>query len=102
MSDFRKAILELLEDDARISAKQIATMLDVTEQQVHDEIASMEQEGIILAYKPIINTDKTEHGEDVYKRQTNMCSIWRWKCCALTNKEAYSESLRQMCKEVTR
>ena len=65
MSDFRKAILELLEHDARMDAAQIAVMLGTSEQQVRDEIERMEQEGIILAYKTIINTDKADHGERV-------------------------------------
>ena len=49
MNEFRISILEMLEQDSRISHKEMAMQLGTTEKSVSDEILAMEQEGIILA-----------------------------------------------------
>ena len=42
-------IVKILAENARISDREIATMLDMTEDQVHEEIARLESMGIIRA-----------------------------------------------------
>lgn len=51
-------ILEILEKDARISNAQIAVMTGMSEAEVEKEISKLENEKIILGYKPLINKDK--------------------------------------------
>lgn len=56
---YKKQILALLEQDARLSAAQIARMLDASEEDVTAAIAELERAGVILGYKTIIDWDKT-------------------------------------------
>lgn len=56
----RKDILELLENDSRISIEQIAVMLGKTIDEVANEIQKMEDEQIICGYSTLINWDKTD------------------------------------------
>ena len=51
-------ILQLLEQDARITPERIAKILDMSEQEVVDTIHKYEKENIILGYKTIIDWDK--------------------------------------------
>ena len=51
-------ILQLLEQDARITPARIAKILDMPEQEVIDAIHKYEKENIILGYKTIIDWDK--------------------------------------------
>ncbi len=51
-------ILEILEKDARISNARIAVMTGMSEAEVEKEISKLENEKIILGYKPLINKDK--------------------------------------------
>lgn len=53
-------ILKLLENDARLTAKQLSVMLDVDEKVIQNEIDSLEQNGTILGYKAMIDWEKTE------------------------------------------
>ena len=55
-----KEILKLLENDARINSKQIATMLGTTSAEVAKLIKQAEKDRIILKYKTVINWDKVE------------------------------------------
>lgn len=61
--DLRAAILEVLEDDARIPAEEIAVMVGADADEVTREIAGMEEENIILRYAPVIDWQKV-HGDD--------------------------------------
>ena len=63
MNDLEMRILEVLTDDARTSAKQIAVMLGREEAEVSAAIRSMEERRIILKYPALINWDKVESGE---------------------------------------
>jgi len=54
----QRAILETLEQDARISAEQIADMLGVDADQVRETIRQMEASGIIRRYKTVIDWDR--------------------------------------------
>ena len=53
-------ILKLLEKDARLSAEQIATALDLDVTEVKNEIVCMEKSGVILGYNTVVDWEKTE------------------------------------------
>lgn len=53
-------LLRLLEDNARLEIGQIATMLNMTEDEVRAAIREYEQSGVIRGYKTIIDWDKTD------------------------------------------
>lgn len=50
-------ILEILANDARISAAEIARMTGKTEVQVQEAISRYEKDGTIVRYKTVINPD---------------------------------------------
>ena len=50
-------ILSLLEKNARIANEEIATITGLSLAEVEKEIAEMEEDGIICAYKGVINRD---------------------------------------------
>lgn len=56
----RNKILTLLEQDATIEHNQIAVMLDMSIQEVEQEIEKMTKEGILLRSKALINWEKTD------------------------------------------
>ncbi len=51
-------ILKLLEKDGRLSAQQIAAMLDMDQKEVEAVIAKCETDGIILKYMTLVDWDK--------------------------------------------
>ena len=55
-----ETMLQLLENDCRLTPEQLATRLgrDVTE--VKETLRCLEQEGVILGYKALIDWDKTD------------------------------------------
>ncbi len=53
-------ILKLLENDSRLTAAQIADMIGHTEEEVKGAIAEYEKNGTIVAYKTLIDWDKTD------------------------------------------
>ena len=55
-----RKILEMLEAGGRLTAKQIALMLDKEEGEIRDMIEKFEKEGVILGYKAIVDWDKTD------------------------------------------
>ena len=55
-----RKILEMLEADGRLTAKQIALMLDKEEGEIRDMIQRFEADGVILGYKAIVDWDKTD------------------------------------------
>ena len=55
-----RKILEMLEADGRLTAKQIALMLDKEEGEIRDMIKKFEKEGVILGYKAIVDWEKTD------------------------------------------
>ena len=55
-----KQILEKLENDCRISPKNLALMLDKEEGEIRDIVESLEKEKIIIGYKAVIDWDKTD------------------------------------------
>ena len=56
----RNSILGLLERNAKLTAKEIASMLALSEDDVKNEISAMEEEQLICGYHAFINWDKTE------------------------------------------
>lgn len=57
-NDMNVKILKLIESDARLTEKDIATICGLDEAEVRAELASMEADGIIRGYKGIVDWDK--------------------------------------------
>ena len=55
----RDKILKNLAQNARLSSKDLAAMLDSSPEEIKDMIQEMEEEGIICGYPTLINWDKT-------------------------------------------
>ena len=55
-----RKILRLMENDARISTADIATVVGISESEVEEAIRSMEAEGIIRGYKTIIDRERID------------------------------------------
>ncbi len=53
-----KEILKILQDDARTTTKQIASMTGIPSAEVTKHIKQAEKERVILKYKTVINWDK--------------------------------------------
>jgi DNA-binding Lrp family transcriptional regulator len=53
-----QALIDLLEKNALTPREDIARMLDMTVEQVEEEISRLEREGVILGYQTIINREK--------------------------------------------
>ena len=54
------SILKLLENDSRLTAKEIAAMLELDEKDVASAIEEYEKNGTIVAYKTLVDWDKTD------------------------------------------
>ncbi len=54
----KEQILKLLEKNARLSNKEIAVMLGITEEAVGAAIAELEKSGILKGYSAVIDWDK--------------------------------------------
>lgn len=63
MDKLQKDIINILTEDARLTAKKIAQMLGKTEQEIADSITDMENNGTIVKYTTITNAD--EDSEEV-------------------------------------
>lgn len=55
-----KSMLELLENDATLTAEQLAAMLGGNAEDIRKEIRAYEKDGTIVGYKTLIDWDKTE------------------------------------------
>ena len=58
-----KDILRILENDARITDKQLASMTGVPAAEVSKTVKQAEKDRLILKYKTVINWDKVEAGQ---------------------------------------
>ena len=58
-----KDILKILENDARTTSRQIATMTGAPVTEVNRTIKHAEQDRIILKYKTVVNWDKVEEDQ---------------------------------------
>lgn len=61
-----KDILKILENDARVTDKQIATMTGKSAAEVNEAISRAEKDRVILKYKTVVNWDKVESDEQVW------------------------------------
>ena len=52
-------ILELLQDEAKLTAKQLAVMLNESEEDVQKAIAQYERDGVINGYHALVNWERT-------------------------------------------
>lgn len=53
-------ILDILKEDSRVSTKDIAIMLGISEEEVKIKIKELEEKNIIVKYTTVINEDKLE------------------------------------------
>ena len=53
-------ILQLLEDNGRLTAEQLAVMCGRTVEDIKATMKRLEDEGVILGYKALIDWDKTD------------------------------------------
>lgn len=53
-------LLSLLSENARLSTKQLAVMLNLTEAEVAEKISAYEKQGIIRGYKALVNWEKVD------------------------------------------
>ena len=53
-------LLKLLDENARLTDAQLATMLDCSEADVRAQITALEKNGAIRAYKAVVDWDKTD------------------------------------------
>lgn len=58
--EHREEILKLLETNSRLTAKEVAIMLDLDEKIVIDKISELEADKIIAGYHTIINWEQTD------------------------------------------
>ncbi len=56
-------LLNLLDENARLSTAQLAAMLNKTENEIAEEIAAYEKAGIIRGYKALINWEKVDENK---------------------------------------
>ena len=56
----KRLILEILENNSRISVEDLAAMLGKTPEDIMEAMAEMEGENIICGYSTLINWDKTD------------------------------------------
>ena len=56
----REELLRLIQNNSRIELKELAVMLGTEEAVVANELADMEQEGVICGYYTLINWDNTD------------------------------------------
>ena len=55
----REQILSVIEKNSRIDTKELAIRLGTTEAAIVEEMAAMENEGVICGYHTMINWEKT-------------------------------------------
>ena len=60
MKNLQNSILDILKNDARTTANEIAVMLGASEDEVKSAIAQMEKQGVIVKYTAIVNDEKLQ------------------------------------------
>ncbi len=58
-------ILELLEDNARISIEDLGKLSGKSKKEIEKAIKKYEEEGVIVKYKALINKDKVKNNQQV-------------------------------------
>lgn len=67
LQDKDKNILELLQENAKLTVMQIAKKLDLRPSTVHDRIKRMERSGIIKKYVAIVDKNKLDYKLTFYQ-----------------------------------
>jgi len=65
MEDVKIRLLQVLEQNHRVSTKTLATMLKVSEEEVKEMIKEMEEAKIILGYVTLVDWGKTGDNDNV-------------------------------------
>lgn len=60
MNDLKPLVLDLLCQDCRMPVNQIAVMLNVTEEDVSAAIRQMEEDRVIVQYRPVVDWNQTD------------------------------------------
>ncbi|MEM0202377.1 MAG: Lrp/AsnC family transcriptional regulator [Archaeoglobaceae archaeon] len=60
MEDFEIEMLRILEENARISCEELAETLGVSVETVKESLKKLEENGVILKYKAIVNWEKLQ------------------------------------------
>ena len=60
-------ILEILSNDARVSAAEIAKMTGKSEASIKKAVTTYEKEGVIVGYKTVINSDLVEDSRSLVR-----------------------------------
>ena len=58
--ELKNKILSLVESDARLTKEKIAVMLNESTEKVAEIIEELENEGVVLGYKALVDWDKTD------------------------------------------
>ena len=61
MEKIKQSIIALLQDNARYSNEQIATMLNISVDEVCNAIKALENDGVIVKYTAVINNDRANN-----------------------------------------
>ena len=60
MKDIKTELINLLAENARYSYKELSAILGISEKDAEAAVKGLEQEGVIVKYSAIINTEKTQ------------------------------------------
>jgi DNA-binding Lrp family transcriptional regulator len=60
VNELKNKVLSLVENDARLTKEKIAVMLDKSVDEIAQVIEELENEGVILGYKALVDWDKTD------------------------------------------
>ncbi len=60
MEDFEIELLKILEDNARVNYDELSERLGVDAETIRSSIKKLEEEGVILKYKTIVNWEKVQ------------------------------------------
>lgn len=60
MEDFEIELLKILEDNARVNLDELSERLGVDVETIRRSIKKLEEEGVILKYKTIVNWEKVQ------------------------------------------
>ena len=58
--ELKNKVLSLIENDARLTKERIAIMLDESVEAVAQAIEELENDGVVLGYKALVDWDRTE------------------------------------------
>ncbi len=89
MEKFEIELLKLLEENARMSCEELAEALGVDAETVKESIKKMEENGVILKYKTIVNWEKLQ--------EDNVYAIINVKV-SLSREKGYDDIARRIAK----